>query len=54
MHLDHHGERWVGLIHGVHDLQLGMPLKVYLDPRHVYVFGEDGALVAPAAYALAA
>jgi glycerol transport system ATP-binding protein len=54
VHLDHDGERWVGLIHGIHDLSLGMPLKVYLEPRHVYVFGEDGALVAPAAYALAA
>jgi glycerol transport system ATP-binding protein len=54
VHLDHDGERWVGLIHGIHDLNLGMPLKVYLEPRHVYVFGEDGALVAPAAYALAA
>ena len=54
VHLDHHGERWVGLIHGVHDLTLGEPLTVWLDPRHVYVFGEDGQLVAPAAYALAA
>ena len=54
VHLDHHGERWVGLIHGVHDLELGAPLKVYLDPRHVYIFGEDGKLVAPASYALAA
>jgi len=54
VHLEHHGERWVGLIHGVHDLELGENLDVYLDPSHVYVFGEDGALVAPAAYALAA
>ncbi|WP_417210298.1 ABC transporter ATP-binding protein [Antarctobacter sp.] len=54
IHLDHHGERWVGLIHGVHDLTLGAPLSVWLDPRHVYIFGEDGRLVAPAAYALAA
>lgn len=54
VHLDHHGERWVGLIHGVHDLPLGQDLQVWLDPRHVYVFGEDGGLVAPAAYALAA
>src|SRR6056297_2416474 len=54
VHLDHHGERWVGLIHGVHDLTLGADLDVYLDPRHVYIFGEDGALIAPAAYALAA
>lgn len=54
VHLEHHGERWVGLVHGVHDLALGTALKVYLDPSHVYVFGQDGSLVAPAAYALAA
>jgi glycerol transport system ATP-binding protein len=54
VHLDHHGERWVGLIHGVRDLELGAPIRVWLDPAHVYVFGEGGALVAPAAYALAA
>lgn len=54
VHLDHHGENWVGLVHGVHDLKPGEPLDVWLDPSHVYIFGEDGALVAPAAYALAA
>jgi len=54
VHLDHHGERWVGLIHGVQKLELGRSMPVYLDPRHVYIFGEDGSLVAPAAYALAA
>lgn len=54
IHLDHHGERWVGLIHGVHELALDTALTVWLDPRHVYIFGEDGTLVAPAAYALAA
>ncbi|WP_417255091.1 ABC transporter ATP-binding protein [Celeribacter sp.] len=54
VHLDHHGARWVGLIHGVHDLDIGGALDVWLDPRHVYVFGEDGRLVAPAAYAMAA
>ncbi|MEO1775694.1 MAG: ABC transporter ATP-binding protein [Pseudomonadota bacterium] len=54
VHLDHHGERWVGLVHGVHDLALGETIEVFLDPAHVYVFGEDGRLVAPAAYAVAA
>ncbi|MAM24364.1 MAG: ABC transporter ATP-binding protein [Rhodobacteraceae bacterium] len=54
VHLDHHGDRWVGLVHGVHDLALGEALTVWLDPRHVYIFSEDGKLVAPAAYALAA
>jgi glycerol transport system ATP-binding protein len=54
VHLDHHGDKWVGLIHGVHDLELGSALQVYLDPRHVYIFSEAGDLVAPASYALAA
>ncbi|SMX45660.1 ABC transporter ATP-binding protein [Actibacterium lipolyticum] len=54
VHLDHHGERWVGVVHGVRELEPGAALTVYLDPAHVYIFGEDGALVAPAAYAAAA
>lgn len=54
IHLDHHGEKWVGLIHGVHDLTIGAPLDVWLDPAHVYIFAEDGPLVVPAAYAIAA
>ena len=54
VHLDHDGRRWVGLVHGVHELTIGAPLEVWLEPRHVYVFDADGALVAPAAYALAA
>lgn len=54
VHLDHDGEKWVGLVHGIHDLELGAALNVYLDPSHVYIFSEDGRLVAPASYALAA
>ncbi|WP_372575115.1 ABC transporter ATP-binding protein [Ruegeria jejuensis] len=54
VHLDHHGERWVGLVHGVHELELGSALNVYLDPSHVYIFSEAGQLVAPASYAIAA
>nr|WP_111300514.1 ABC transporter ATP-binding protein [Paracoccus saliphilus] len=54
IHLDHHGQRWVGLIHGIHDLPLGRSLPVWLDPRHIYIFDEDGRLVTPAAYAAAA
>lgn len=54
VHLDHHGTRWVGLIQGVHDLKIGDPLDVWLDLRHVYIFGEDGELVAPADYAVLA
>lgn len=54
VHLDHHAEKWVGLIHGVHNLELGAALTVYLDPAHIYFFDANGALVAPAPYALAA
>ncbi len=54
IHLDHHDSRWVGVIHGIHDLQPGRDLPVYLDPAHIYIFSEDGDLVSPAAYALAA
>ncbi|MFP7674637.1 ABC transporter ATP-binding protein [Marivita sp. S0852] len=54
LHIDHHGERWVGLIHGVRDLTLGADISIYLDPAHIYIFDEDGRLAAPASYALAA
>jgi len=54
IHLDHQGESWVGLIHGVKDLKIGAPLDVYLSPEHVYIFAEDGTSVAPASYATAA
>ncbi len=54
VHMDHDGDRWVGLGHGVRDLPAGSRHKAYLDPAHVDVFGEGGGLVAPAAYAQAA
>jgi glycerol transport system ATP-binding protein len=54
IHLDHQGENWVGLMHGVKALEIGSLLNVYLDPKHVYIFAQDGASVAPAAYAVAA
>jgi glycerol transport system ATP-binding protein len=54
VHLDHHGEAWVGLVHGVRNLEIGSPLTVYLDPKHVYIFGQDGTSVAAASYATAA
>ncbi len=50
VHLDHLGERWVGTIHGVHDLEPGQSLPVWLDPDHAYLFRPDGRLGASAAY----
>ena len=51
LHLDHEGQRWVALTHGVHEPALGGTVSVRLEPRHVYIFAEDGRLVTPAAYA---
>jgi glycerol transport system ATP-binding protein len=54
LHLIHGAEKWVGLVHGVHDLKPGAEVAVYLDPSHIYLFDAEGALVAPASYAQAA
>ncbi|THD82327.1 ABC transporter ATP-binding protein [Aliigemmobacter aestuarii] len=54
LHLDHGADRWVGLVHGVHDLPPGGEVSVWLDPAHVYIFDAEGRLAAPAAYAAAA
>ena len=42
----HNGTSWVVQEEGVHSLALGESVRVYLDPRHVFVFAEDGRLVA--------
>ena len=31
---------------GAHEFHIGDPIKVYVDPRHFYAFGDDGNLVA--------
>ncbi|MCZ8335540.1 MAG: ABC transporter ATP-binding protein [Rhodobacteraceae bacterium] len=54
LHLTHGSDRWVGLVHGVHDLQPGSEVSLWLDPVHVYLFDAEGRLAAPAAYAAAA
>lgn len=54
VHLDHDGDRWVGLFPGIRSLTPGESLTVYLDPAHVYLFDADGALARTAPYAEAA
>ena len=54
LHLTHGADRWVGLVHGVHDLSPGAEVSLWLDPAHVYLFDPSGRLVAPAPYAMAA
>ncbi|EAU42711.1 ABC sugar (glycerol) transporter, ATPase subunit [Fulvimarina pelagi HTCC2506] len=54
VHLDHGKDRWIGLVHGVRHLDAKQEVSVYLAPKHVYLFDEAGALIAPASYAQAA
>jgi len=55
LHVSHDGaDRWVALVEGVHDMPAGVALTLWLDPRHVYLFAEDGRLATPAPYAEAA
>ena len=54
LHASYGDHRWVGLVHGVHDMEPGQAISLWLDPRHVYFFDAKGLLAAPAAYAMAA
>ncbi len=51
LHVDHGPDRWVALVHGVHDMAPGTEVGIWLDPAHVYLFAEDGRLAAVAPYA---
>ena len=54
LHLYHGPDRWVGLVDGVYSLAPDSDISVWLDPEHVYLFDQSGALAAVAAYAKAA
>ena len=46
VHVDFAGQRWVALAHGVHDLDIGRPVELYLDPGRFFIFDAAGALAA--------
>ena len=50
LHLSYDNENWIGLVHGVHDLEYGSNLSVYLDLRHIFIFKKDGDLLQTASY----
>lgn len=50
LHVDFDGNRWVGRTRGVHAIDPGSEIRVALDPRHVHLFAEDGALVQSASF----
>jgi glycerol transport system ATP-binding protein len=51
LHMHHDDDNWIGLVHGVHNLEYNTKLSVYLDTRHIFVFARDGELVQTASYA---
>jgi glycerol transport system ATP-binding protein len=46
VHVDIGALRWVALARGVHELEPGTALDVYVDPARLFVFHQDGALAA--------
>jgi glycerol transport system ATP-binding protein len=46
VHLDFNGQRWIALVHGIHHLEPGSAVEVFLDPSRFYVFNDNDALVA--------
>jgi glycerol transport system ATP-binding protein len=53
VHVEHGGSRWVALTHGVHRLEIGDRVAVFLNPTGFLVFdAEDRLVAAPAAAAV--
>lgn len=48
--MHHDDDNWIGLVHGVHDLEYNSKLSVYLDTRHIFIFATDGDLIHTASY----
>ncbi|WP_243369258.1 ABC transporter ATP-binding protein [Microvirga solisilvae] len=46
VHLDAGGHRFVSLVPGVRRLEPGTSITAYLDPRHLFLFDQDGRLAA--------
>lgn len=42
IHLEAAGTRWVMLEHGIHDMEAGQAVDVFIDTRHLMAFGADG------------
>jgi len=54
VHVIHGEDRWVSLVHGVHEPDIGSTIKVHVSPEHLYVFDEHEQLVAAPEFAAAA
>jgi len=49
VHLEHAKSNWVLLAHGVHPLDVGTEVEVYLDTAHLHVFEATGSAIEPKA-----
>jgi glycerol transport system ATP-binding protein len=54
VHIDIAGKNWVALARGVHHLEPGRALEVYIDPEQLFVFDQLGMLAAAPSVAAAA
>ncbi|MEM9061835.1 MAG: ABC transporter ATP-binding protein [Pseudomonadota bacterium] len=48
VHVDHDGERWVSRQHGIHMVEAGEAVDLYVDPAHLFLFDAAGGLINPA------
>lgn len=46
IHLDSVNQRWIGLVSGLQDFEIGQKMKVRLNPDNAFFFDKDGKLVA--------
>jgi glycerol transport system ATP-binding protein len=45
IHIERNEYKWVALTHGVHRVDIGDEIPVYLDPSHFFIFDEANQLV---------
>ncbi|MEM7057091.1 MAG: ABC transporter ATP-binding protein [Pseudomonadota bacterium] len=48
VHVDHDGERWVSRQHGIHMVEAGEAVDLYVDPANLFLFDAAGGLINPA------
>jgi glycerol transport system ATP-binding protein len=46
IHLEHGGARWISLQQGIHRIDTGVRIDVYVDPGTIFIFQREGELVA--------
>lgn len=53
IHVQYGAQRWVALVHGIHEPAIGSEINVYVEPTQLYVFDKQGELASAAKLALA-